>query len=258
LGAAFDQTGDRVFQFTSSVVGLPATLTLSPKTATNQVDSQHCVTATVRDADGNPASGVTVYFDVQGAPAGNSASGSATTGASGQASFCYQGPALGPSTDAITAFADSNESGTQDAGEPSDAAQKTWVPTTGPPCLVKLSNGGWIIAQNGDRSTFGGQARSTADGRLSGEQSYQDHGPAQSQTVKSTRITGLACSTDGKSVSIFGEATVNGSGSFLFRIDAKDVGEPGKGRDSYRIRLSTGYDSGERTLRGGNVQVNAG
>jgi hypothetical protein len=241
-----------------SASGPPATLTLAPKTDTNPVDTQHCVTATVRDATGNPVLNVTVRFRVQGAPAGNTASGSQTTNTGGQATFCYQGPALAPSTDVITAFADTNDNSVQDLGEPFDVAQKSWVPTTAEPCTVKISNGGWITAMNGDKSTFGGQAKSTATGELSGQETYQDHGPAQPQTVKSTLITGVPCPPDGKSGSVFGRATINGSGNFLFRIDVQDLGEPGKGKDTYRIRLSTGYDSGQQVLKGGNVQVKVG
>jgi hypothetical protein len=55
-------------------------------------------------------------------------------------------------------------------------------------------------------------------------------------------------------LTIFGTATVNGSGSYAFRIDLQDLGEPGVS-DTYRIRLSTGYDSGMQTLNQGNVQI---
>jgi hypothetical protein len=44
-------------------------------------------------------------------------------------------------------------------------------------------------------------------------------------------------------------------GSFDFRIDVDDNGEPGRS-DTYRIRLSNGYDSGIQTLaKGGNIQI---
>ncbi len=58
----------------------------------------------------------------------------------------------------------------------------------------------------------------------------------------------------GTQASIFGTASINGSGTFNFRVDLKDLGEPGTS-DTYRIRLSNGYDSGEQTLAGGNVQI---
>ena len=54
--------------------------------------------------------------------------------------------------------------------------------------------------------------------------------------------------------SIFGTATIDGAGSFVYRIDVKDLGEPGTS-DTYRIRLSNGYDSGEQVISGGNVQI---
>ena len=54
--------------------------------------------------------------------------------------------------------------------------------------------------------------------------------------------------------SIFGTATIDGAGSFDYRIDVKDLGEPGTS-DTYRIRLSNGYDSGEQVISGGNIQI---
>jgi hypothetical protein len=53
---------------------------------------------------------------------------------------------------------------------------------------------------------------------------------------------------------IFGEATIDGSGSFHYRIDVDDRGEPGTS-DKYWIVLSNGYTSGNQTLVGGNVQI---
>src|SRR4030095_16707221 len=62
------------------------TVTLAPKTATNLVGTQHCVTATVLDQNGNPLEGIRVDFAVTGA---NSTSGFANTDSSGHATFCY-------------------------------------------------------------------------------------------------------------------------------------------------------------------------
>ena len=45
---------------------VPTTLTLEPETATNPVDTEHCVTATVGDQFGGPMGGVTVNFQVTG------------------------------------------------------------------------------------------------------------------------------------------------------------------------------------------------
>jgi Big-like domain-containing protein len=101
----------------------PATLALEPQSGSNEVGSQHCVTATVRNLAGEPASGVTVRFSVSGA---NTASGQGTTNANGRTRFCYTGQ--NPGQDQIRAFADTDRDGTRDAGEPQGTATKTWTP----------------------------------------------------------------------------------------------------------------------------------
>ena len=45
------------------------------------------------------------------------------------------------------------------------------------------------------------------------------------------------------------------SSDLFYRINVKDVGEPGVGRDTYWILLQNGYNSGQQTLEGGNVQI---
>jgi hypothetical protein len=225
--------------------GPPATLVLTPPTATNTVDAQHCVTATVKDEFGNPTPNITVRFQVTGP---GSTSGSAVTDANGQATFCYTS-AL-PGNDAITAYADTNNNNTQNTGEPSGAAAKTWViPQSTPGC--KVTNGGRITATNGDKATFGGNAK--GDGPQ-GQEEYQDHGPATAMNVHSIEVQAVTCNAAGTAASIFGTATIDGSGTFNFRIDVVDNGEPGRS-DTYRIRLSNGYDSGVKTLSGGNIQL---
>jgi Bacterial Ig-like domain (group 1) len=230
------------------VVGPPASLELEPASDTNVVDSQHCVTATIKDAFGNPTPGVTVRFQVAGSV---NTSGAAVTDASGEAAFCYTGPAL-PGTDVITAYADTDGDAVQDANEPRDTATKRWVlaaSTAG----CKVTYGGRINTSNGDKATFGGNAKVPAEGPKGLEQ-YRDHGPATPMNVHSITVQAVTCSADGTQSTIFGQATVDGLGTFDFRIDLKDLGEPGTA-DTYRIRLSNGYDSGERVLDGGNVQI---
>jgi hypothetical protein len=232
------------------VAGAPATLILEPPTDTNPVGTQHCVTATVQDAFGNPTPGVTVRFAVSG----STTTGSATTDANGQATFCYTGPPL-PGADTITAYADTDADNTQDPGEPTGAATKMWVlPVTTPLCEIIITKGGRITANNGDRATFGGNAQSSASGATKGQEQYQDHGPAQPQKVHSINVLAIVCEGTTRA-SIYGRATINGSGSFFYRIIVQDLAEPGVGRDTYGILLQTGYDSGEKVLEGGNVQI---
>jgi hypothetical protein len=219
--------------------GLPFKLVLTPKTATNVVDDTHCVTATVTDAFGAPVPNTTVDFQVAGSVV---TSGSKTTNASGQAEFCYTGPSF-PGADVITATA---QAGTH----PSDTASKTWLlPGSTDGC--KVTGGGRLAAANGDKATFGGNAQGSGP---SGEEEYQDHGAAANVNVHSTSILSVSCSRDGTSATVFGTGTVNGSGSHTFRIDVKDLGEPGS-TDRYRLRLSNGYDSGDQQLVSGNIQI---
>jgi hypothetical protein len=66
----------------------------------------------------------------------------------------------------------------------------------------------------------------------------------------------VVCSDDRTQATLFGQATVNGSGSFDYQIDLQDNGEPGT-NDRYRIFVATvpPYESGLQKLRGGNVQI---
>jgi hypothetical protein len=228
--------------------GEPATLDLQPATATNTVDAQHCVTATVEDQFGNPTPGITVDFSVVPTAGHTPTSGTAVTDALGQATFCYTS-AL-PGGDTITAFADTDSSGTQNGTEPGATAAKTWVlPTSQAGC--KVTYGGRITTADGDKATFGGNAKGAGP---SGQEEFRAHGPTADFNLHSIDVQAVVCSEDGLSASIFGTATIDGAGSVDYRIDVTDAGEPGSA-DTYEIRLSNGYDSGVQTLVGGNVQI---
>jgi Bacterial Ig-like domain (group 1) len=235
----------------------PFMLDLTPKTSTNTVETPHCVTATVVDESGQPVAGVMVVFDVSGV---SDEDGSATTDSSGEATFCYTGPPV-PGTDVIRAFADTDSDGTQDApppagNEPADEATKIWIPPASTPgCDVKITQGGRIVTAEGDEATFGGNATVDGAGAASGQEEYQDHGPASDLDFHSLEIVSVVCSQDGKEASIFGDGTVDGSGEFGFRIRVRDQAEPGTGFDVYGIVIANGYASGDQTLVGGNVQV---
>jgi hypothetical protein len=122
-------------------------------------------------------------------------------------------------------------------------------PRSTPGC--KVSGGGRITAANGDRATFGGSARAASERDVSGNLDYVDQGPATHFRLRTLTIDALVC--DGPRATIVGLARVDGS-QVDFTIDLLDAGEPGRS-DTYRLRLSSGYDSGTRTLDSGNVQV---
>jgi hypothetical protein len=181
-------------------------------------------------------------------------SGTDTTDADGEAVFCYQGPSL-PGADVITAFADADADNTQDPGEPNGVAAKVWtLPMTTPLCEITITNGGRILAANGDLATFGGNAKASALGETSGQEQYQDHGPVQPLDMHSINVQAIVCEGETEA-SIYGQATINGSGSFIYRIHVRDLGDPGMGSDTYGLLLSNGYNSGDQVLIGGNVHI---
>jgi hypothetical protein len=105
-------------------------LALAPKTGSNAVGTQHCVTATVTDGHGVAVVGVRVDFAVTGV---NPTTGFKNTASNGTAQFCYVGTHIG--NDTIKAS----------VGTTSDTASETWTrgvtnsPTT---CVVTAVRAG--------------------------------------------------------------------------------------------------------------------
>lgn len=112
-----------------TVVGI----TLSPASASNVAGTNHTVTATVTDLLGNPKPGTAVTFKVLSGP-NVGVTGTATTDASGQASFTYTGSG-GVGTDKIQACFDNQ-------GTPvcSQTVAKEWTaPPNKPPSCSKAT-----------------------------------------------------------------------------------------------------------------------
>jgi hypothetical protein len=253
--------------------GDPAVLDLKPETDENEVGTEHCVKAEVRDAFGNPTPDEVVRFDVEGAseqdkdPADED--GSDTTDEFGNAEFCYTGPDL-PGADTIHAYADNDGDGMQDANETAqDTATKTWIlPPSTPGCEATIHDGGWIGTLTGSKGTFGGNARIEADGAITrGELSYHDHSAILPIEFHSLDTLVIVCESfdqngdgesDGERASIYGTGRVNGVGPVDFRVRVSDRGEPGSvpGPDTYQI-ITVAYSSGpeENLLQGGNIQI---
>jgi hypothetical protein len=252
--------------------GDPAFLDLKPETDANEVETEHCVKAEVRDAFGNQTPDELVRFDVEGPseqdqdPADED--GSDRTDEFGNAEFCYTGPDL-PGADAIHAYADNDEDNTQDANEPFDDATKTWVlPPSTPGCEIKLNTGGWIKTVLYDKGTFGGNARIEADGTITrGELEYHDHNGLLPLNFHSIELLVIVCESidangdgtdDGQCASIYGTGRINSVGPVDFRVRVSDRGEPGSapGPDTYQI-ITAAYISGpeENPLQGGNIQI---
>ena len=117
-------------------------------------------------------------------------------------------------------------------------------------CRVTL---GGHAAVGGERVTFGGNAQAKTLTDVAGQLEYTDHGQASAVKFKSLTVDSAVCSAG--SATVRGTGTANGQ-SITYRIDVRDSGEPATS-DTYRIQLSSGYDSGERQLSAGNVQVHS-
>jgi Bacterial Ig-like domain (group 1) len=223
----------------------PAHLTLSPKTETDTVDTQASETATVTDTNNNPVPNVVVRFAVTGANAGTYTQ---TTDQFGQGKITYTGGNTG--TDNISAYADTNNSNTKDSGEPSDTATKTWNAPVTMPCTVKITTGGWIIADDGAKSSFGGNAQAATNGSLSGSEQFQDK--TAKVDMHSINVTAVTCPSPTQA-QIFGTATINGSGSYQYTITVQD-GSTTNQPDRYGIKVGS-YSSGQHDLGGGTIDI---
>ena len=95
-----------------------------------------------------------------------------------------------------------------------------------------------------------------ANGQATGHESYEDRGPLEPQQIDSTSLLAAICpSAPGPQMAmIYGHATVDGAGDFVFLITVTDGGNGGK-NDSYGIIVSNGYISGQQPLQGGNVNI---
>lgn len=251
----------------------PAVVVLTPEADTNEVGTEHCVKAEVRDQFGNPTPNETIVFDVEGASEGDSPpdeDGSDQTDEFGNAQLCYTGPDL-PGADTIVAFADFDRddsgpdrpNGTREDDEPRDTAEKTWIfPASTPGCEITITEGGWIETFTGSKGTFGGNAKVAEEigplGQVSsvesGELEYHDHDPALDLNFHSVEIVAIVCGADGRA-DIYGLGRVEEGVPVTFRVRVRDSDEPGRG-DTYQL-LTNAYVSGpeDNPLLGGNIQV---
>ena len=102
---------------------IPPTLTLTPETATNPINTAHTLTAELKDSLGNPVPGSDIVFEVSGANPQPAVTN--TTGADGKTTDTYTGTSAGGDT--IKACLDGNGNDACDADEVTDTATKTWT-----------------------------------------------------------------------------------------------------------------------------------
>ena len=119
---------------------------------------------------------------------------------------------------------------------------------TPPPGSKDFMTGGGFIIVNGAHANFGFVAGfKPGQSIVSGQLNYIDH--SSGNHVKSTSVTSYSGSEACRTFS----GTVDGQ-SVDFTVNACDNGEPGRGSDTFGIRLSNGH-SAYGTLVGGNIQL---
>ncbi len=112
-----------------------------------------------------------------------------------------------------------------------------------------VTGGGWIL-NNGSKANFA-VAGGNKNGSLWGHLQYNDHVATK---VKGTGVTAYVIVPNSTTRHIEGTCEVNGAPGFTYAVDVADNGEPGKGVDTFSIKLSNGY-SAANTLGGGNIQL---
>jgi hypothetical protein len=219
----------------------PTTVTLSPPDAVNYVDTDHALTATVNSGDA--VRGGTVLFSVRGV---DTADGSCTTDDNGQCSFTYHGPQL-PGADLITACLDRNGNGIGDPEDACGTATKAWTLPSSTPGQV--TGGGQVLnAAGADQIAFGFTAKSQSD-VIGGTCTIVD--PSTNTTLKCLDVTALVQSDS--HATFFGHGTLNNV-PMMYRIDVDDFGEPGSGRDVFKVEADAGFAVAGVVSRG-NIQI---
>lgn len=229
--------------------GPAASVTLSPPSATGEVGSAHTVTASVRDASGTAVAPTVVRFAVVGS---TNTTGSCATGVDGTCTFTYTGPRL-PGADSITACADVNSNSACDPGEPTGEATMAWLLPAGS-TEGKVTGGGQVptATDPNNKVAFGFHVQN-ANGSLNGSCSVVDQATARNVQIKCLDVSRLV--QTGTHATFFGNATVNGV-TTTYRIDVDDIGEPGRGQDTFSIETSSGY-SVAGVISQGNIQVHS-
>jgi Bacterial Ig-like domain (group 1). len=121
-------------QSSAAIVG--AGIVLGPADATNPINTNHTLTATVQDAQGHPVAGALVTFTATAGPNAG-LTGTGTTDVNGHATFTYSSSATGTDTWSAS-FTD-----VTGATHTSNDAHKTWTSNNGdgtpPICALSLT-----------------------------------------------------------------------------------------------------------------------
>ena len=129
----------------------------------------------------------------------------------------------------------------------------------GESCTASVTNNGSITTDDGDSAKFDGNAKFDAKkSQIKGDESYEvkKKNSVEPIKIKSKDLLTTTCSLDSspQTATVWGTATIKGSGEISFRIDVTDAGKKGT-NDTYRIATSDGYDSGVQPLEKGDIKI---
>lgn len=236
---------------TFATAAAPSSISVVADAASPSVSGQSVkLSATVRDAAGMPVLNAPVVWTSTGV--GTIVHAETLTHASGGA----------------TAFATSGPAGTQtitvSSGSASGATSLTWLGVT-PPNVVpnptpaastpgNASGGGWINDPNKRHLSFSAAYAAGAT-KPSGELSYDDK-----SGTKVAATSADVFNRSGSNATFRGPCTLNGASGYSCSVEVADVGEPGKGKDTFHLTVTRATDPTWRyetqgTLGGGNIHV---
>jgi protocatechuate 3,4-dioxygenase beta subunit len=217
-------------------------LDLTPETATNEVGTDHDMTATVTDGEGQPCEGAGVRFEVDEAGMPAPSEGSDTTDADGEADFTFTNSE--EATNTITACTNDDGSLPEDCenADHVDTATKTWQDGTPPPTafcrsrVVSLNDAALVLFEaNPD-----GTPCVTEDGSL----------------VNAGQVRLARATTDGDQTSATAEVLgLGGQEGDPGEITLLGASADCNGQDAWILSVSDGTGEVLRIGDGGDVEV---
>ncbi len=124
------------------------------------------------------------------------------------------------------------------------------------PSDCRVSGGGQLLGENGERATFGGSAEREGPTAARGHEVYVDHGLVTELRFRSLTVAAMTCNLDARTAEITGQGVVDANGVqeiVQYKIEVFAPNNRTGSRDFYRITLSNGYDSGLRPVIGNIV-----
>ncbi len=222
---------------TTSLVCSPATVAPGRLTA---------CTATVSGAPGAPTPSGGVLFTSTGA--GHFSSILCRLAGSGAVARCassFSSMTRGGQAVVARYLGDGSSSGSSGA-----ALVRVALPASTNGCVAAL--GVRLSLPDGDQASASGVALATSP---RGVESFLEGGPAHRLSFRSTQVEALVCRPRTRHAVVFGTGLVTGAGAVRYRIDLR-AGTALR-RPTFRLRLSTGYDTGVASVRSGGVVVSA-